>query len=206
MAEDTSKAPDIDKQRLGGIYAIALLGAASEERSADDIVDELGSLVDDVLTPFPDLEMTLASPRISPAEKEGLLDRIFAGRASESLLTFLKVVASNGRLDCLREIRNAAREELNRMHGRVAVTVTTAEPLDESVRGEIVNQLQVATGAPVDLRCHVNPAIIGGMVVRVGDTVYDSSVVNQLARLKRDALGKTFHQLRETVDRFAVSG
>jgi len=134
------------------------------------------------------------------------LDRILAGRASESLLTFLKVVACNGRLDCLREIRNAAREELNRIHGRVAVIVTTAEPIDEQLRNQIVDQLQVVTGTPVDLRCRVNPGIIGGMVVRVGDTVYDSSVVNQLARLKRDALGKTFNQLRETVDRFAVSG
>ncbi len=206
MADVTSKAPDIDKQRLGGIYAHALLGAASAERSADDLVDELGSLVDDVLTPFPNLEKTLASPRISPAEKVKLLDRIFAGKASDSLLTFLKVLASNGRLDCLREIRSAAHEELNRMHGRVAVTVTTAEPIDDDVRNQIVNQLQVVTGAPVDLQCQVNPAIIGGMVVRVGDTVYDSSVVNQLAQLKREALGKTFHQLRETVDRFAVSG
>jgi F-type H+-transporting ATPase subunit delta len=206
MAEETSKAPDIDKQRLGSIYATALLGAASSDRPADDLVDELGSLVDDVLTPFPNLEQTLASPRISSADKEGLLDRIFAGRASESLLTFLKVVAANGRLDCLREIRTAAHEELNRIHGRVAVTVTTAESIDENLRGQIVNQLQVATGTPVDLRCRVDAGIIGGMVVRVGDTVYDSSVVNQLARLKRDALGKTFNQLRETIDRFAVSG
>ena len=86
MADDTSAAIefDIDKQRLGSVYAKAFL-AAAEQSGADALVEELDSLVDDVLTRFPGFEATLASPRISPAEKEQLLDRVLQGQASEAL-------------------------------------------------------------------------------------------------------------------------
>ncbi len=141
-------------------------------------------------------------------------EQFFAAKATDGgncssisrVLTFLKVVGAHGRLDCIRQIRNAARTELNRLHGRIAVQVTTAEPLTDELRTQIVNKLQEATGVPIDLQCKVDEAIIGGLVVRVGDTVYDSSVLNQLAQLKRETLGKTFSQLRESTDRFAVSG
>ena len=209
MADDTSAATefDIDKQRLGSTYAKAFLAAAEKQSvELEAIVEELDSLVDDVLKRFPGFEATLASSRVPPAEKEQLLDRVFQGRASETLLTFLKVVGGHGRLDCLRQIRAAARTELNRLRGRVAVQVTTAESLTDELRTQIVNKLQESTGVPVDLHCKVDPAIIGGLVVRVGDTVYDSSVLNQLAQLKRETLGKTFNQLRDSTDRFAVSG
>ncbi|MCP4189896.1 MAG: ATP synthase F1 subunit delta [Planctomycetaceae bacterium] len=209
MADDAVAAPevDIDKQRLGLVYAKAFLAAAEKQQiGIDSIVDELDSLVEDVLKRFPGFEATLGSQRISPEEKGKLLDRVFQGKASDALLTFLKVVGAHGRLDCIRQIRNAARTELNRLHGRIAVQVTTAEPLTDELRTQIVNKLQEATGVPIDLQCKVDEAIIGGLVVRVGDTVYDSSVLNQLAQLKRETLGKTFSQLRESTDRFAVSG
>lgn len=207
MADESSQELNIDKQRLGAVYAHALLGAAEKQQvEADSLVDELDSLVNDVLNRFPDFEAALASPRIAPAEKEQILDRVFGGRASDALLTFLKVVGQHGRLDCLRQIRTAARDELNRIRGRIAVTVTTAEAIDEGLKGQIVGKLEQATGAPVDLTCKVDPSIIGGLIVRVGDTVYDSCVRNQLAQLKRETLNKTYEQLRDSTDRFAVSG
>ena len=209
MADESSQATEvnIDKQRLGVVYAHALLGAAeTQQLSSDALVDELESLVNDVLNRFPDLEATLASPRIAPAEKEQLLDRVFGGRASEGLLTFLKVVGRHGRLNCLRQIRTAAREELDRRRGRISVIVTTAAAIDDGLKSQIASKLEASTGLPVNLDCKVDPSIIGGLVVRVGDTVYDSSVRNQLAQLKRDTLNKTYEQLRDSSDRFAVSG
>ena len=209
MADESPQATEvnIDKQRLGVVYAHALIGAAEKQQaSADELVDELESLVNDVLSRFPDLEATLASPRIAPAEKEQLLDRVFGGRASEGLLTFLKVVGRHGRLDCLRQIRTAAREELNRLRGRISVIVTTASAVDEGLKSQIASKLEASTGLPVNLECRVDSSIIGGLIIRVGDTVYDSSVRNQLAQLKRDTLNKTYEQLRDSTDRFAVSG
>ncbi len=94
--------------------------------------------MDEVLQPHPQFEATLASPRISPADKAALLDRILGGRISDPLLTFLKVVGQHGRLNCLRQIRRAARDELNRLRHRVSVLVTTSEPLNNDLRQNIV--------------------------------------------------------------------
>jgi F-type H+-transporting ATPase subunit delta len=195
----------IDKQRLGSIYAKAILGASEARSNSDAMVEELDALVDQVLKPFPDFEAALASPRISFAEKSGLLDRVFAGRISDQLLTFLKVVGQHGRLDCIRDIRRAAHDELNRLRQRISVRVTTAEPLSNPLQERIRQQLQAKLGREIELHCTVDSDLIGGLMVRVGDTVYDGSVANQLARLKQDAINKTILQFREATDRFTVS-
>ena len=197
---------NIDQQRLGAIYARALLGTTEPQQQSEAVVEELEALVDEVLQPHPELEATLASPRISPAEKATLLDRILGGRVSDQLLTFLKVVGQHGRLDCIRQIRRAAHDELNRLRDRVPVQVTTAEPLNQELRQRIVDQLQHKLGRQVDLQCHVDAEILGGLVVRVGDTVFDASVANRLARLKEETINKTSLTFRESIDRFAVSG
>ncbi len=197
---------NIDKQRLAAVYAQALLGATEKRNQSEAVVAELDSLIDDVLQRFPALELVLATPRIAPAEKAAMLDRIFGGRMSPDLLDFLKIVGRRGRLDCLRAIRRAARDELNRLRQRLAVQVTTATPLNEELRHRIAQRLQALFGRDVDLQCREDPAILGGLVVRVGDRVYDGSIANQLTRMKQDTITQTVHQLREALDRFAVSG
>lgn len=197
---------DIDRQRLGSIYARALLGTTEPRQQSDAVVDELASLVENALNPHPELEATLASPRISPSEKAALLDRVFGGRVSDELLTFLKVVGQHGRLDCIREIQLAARHELNQLRQRVAVQVITAEPLNNQLKQRIVEQLQTKLGHEVDLECTVDTKLLGGLVIRIGDTVFDASVANQLAQVRAEAINKTSLTLRESVDRFAVSG
>jgi F-type H+-transporting ATPase subunit delta len=205
-ADQSAQEVNIDKQRLGAVYAKALLGATEPQQQSEMVVEELNSLVDQVLRIAPDLEATLASPRVPAEEKSALLERIFAGRLSEQTLTFLKVVARHGRLDCIRQIRRAAQAELNQLRNRVPVIVTTAETIAEDLQQRIAAQLQARLGRAVDLQCHVDPAIIGGLVVRVGDTVYDGSVANQLIRIKQDTINKTNSQLRESIDRFAITG
>lgn len=197
---------NIDKQRLGAIYAKALLGATDARQASESVLNELDSLVDDVLHRFPDFEMALASPRVLAEEKAQLLDRVLGGRASDGLLDFLKVVARHGRLDCLRHIRSAARAEYNRLRRRLSVQVTTAEPLSNPLRDQIMSQLQSRFGCEIDLVCRVDAAILGGLVVRIGDTIYDASIANELARLKQETLDKTFTQIREATERFALTG
>lgn len=197
---------NIDKQRLGAIYAKALLGATEPRQASESVLSELDSLVDDVLARFPDLEMALSSPRVLADEKAQLLDRVLGGRASDSLLDFLKVVARHGRLDCLRHIRAAARAEYNRLRQRLSVQVTTAEPLSNAMRDQIVSQLQSRFGRDIDLESRIDASILGGLVVRIGDTIYDASIANELARLKQETLDKTISQIREATERFALTG
>ncbi|MCA9169550.1 MAG: ATP synthase F1 subunit delta [Planctomycetales bacterium] len=204
-ATQSAQEVNIDKQRLGAIYAKALLGAMEPQGRSEEVVGELDALIDEALQIAPQLELTLASPRVAVNEKSNLLDRVFGGRLSDSILTFLKVLARHGRLDCLRQIRRAAHDELNRLRNRLSVAVTTAEPIQDEMRERIRGQLQTKLGRDVVLECRVDPEIVGGMIVRIGDTVYDSSIANKLAKIKEETLNKTALQLREATDRFAVS-
>jgi F-type H+-transporting ATPase subunit delta len=196
---------DSSRQRLGAVYAKGLLRAAEGQRVTDRVLAELDSLVDDVLNRLEKFERFLASPRIRVEEKTRILDLVFATRMTPLFLKFLKVVARHGRLDCLREIRSAAQRLYTEMLGRVEVTVRTATPLGGPLRTQIEARLVAALGKPVDLRCEVKPELLGGIQVRVGDTVYDGSLDSRLDKMQADTVSRTAQLIRESLQRFLVT-
>ena len=196
---------DTTQQHLGSVYAKALLGAAENAGNTEAVLEELESLVADVMAQVPSLEGILTSPRIPLEEKESILDRAFQGKLSNVLLVFLKVVARRGRFDCLRAIAQAAREQFNELRGRVQVQVRSAEALDGAAQELVASQLRSALGRDVDLRLDVDPDLIAGLVIRVGDTVYDGSVANRLQRLRRSLFVSATEKIRGELDRFAVA-
>lgn len=200
-----SETIDIGKRQVGAVYAKALIGAAEKSNATSDVIEELDSLVDDVLVKFPDFEATLGSSRLSMDEKVGMIDRVFA-QASEPMKTFLKVLANHDRLDCLREVRSEARRIFNELRNRVAVEVTTAEPLSDEQQHEIVDSLQRKMSCEVDLTQKVDENIIGGIVVRVGDTIVDGSVRNKLTQMKTQAVQKVVEQIHSAGERFVSEG
>lgn len=196
---------DIDRQRLGATYAKALLGATGSDQ-ASGVAEELESLVDDVLCKVSGIEELLASPRIDTDEKAQMIDRMFGGRVSDEVLKFLKVLNRHGRLDCIRQVARAVRDGVNESVGRLAVNVTTAEPVDSSVTDRIAEVLKNSLGADVEIKSFVDAKIIGGLMVKVGDKVFDGSVSNKLARLRTEAIQKTAQQMRSESARFAADG
>jgi len=196
------KGLDVGRQPIGTVYARALLGAAQEVGQTDAVVAEFDSLVADVLERFPNLEATLASPRIAHEEKVRILTRVFQSRMSPLVLTFLKVVSSHGRLDCLRAIHRAAKRLKNEIQGRVEVRLTTAERVVIGLAQRIADSLRTALGSEIELSSAVEADLIGGAVVRVGDTVYDGSVANRLGRLRADALQQTAREIQGALERF----
>ncbi len=195
---------DASRQHLGTVYAKALLGAAEAAGQADLVVEELEALVTDVLDKLPQLDQALKSPRLTHEERLPILEKAFGGKMSATGLTFLKVVSKHGRLDCLRAIARAARKQLNTARGRVEVIVETAYPLSNPVRERISGRLTQLLGREVILTTAVNEDLLGGLMVRVGDTVYDASLAARLARLEKVTLDQTKQAIRESVDRFAV--
>jgi len=196
---------DAGRQHLGSVYAKALLGAAEKAGQAEAVVEELESLVSDVLNKLPQLEEALKSPRLAHEERVPILDKAFGGRMSATTLTFLKVVSKHSRLDCLRAIARAARKQLNTLQNRVEVIVETAHPLSNPIRDRIVGRLTELLGRQVLLTTEINPDLLGGLVVRVGDTVYDASLAARLKRMQEVTLDHTKQTLRESLARFAVS-
>jgi F-type H+-transporting ATPase subunit delta len=196
---------DASRQHLGTVYAKALLGAAEKAGQAERSVEELEALVSDVLDKLPQLEEALRTPRLTHEERLPILEKAFGGKLSVTTLTFLKVVSKHNRLDCLRVIARAARKQLDAARGRVEVLVETAYPLSNPVRERIVARLTQLLGKQVNLQTQVNEDLLGGLVVRVGDTVYDASLAARLKRMEAVTLDHTKQALRESLERFAVS-
>ena len=92
-----------------------------------------------------------------------------------------------------------------RATGRVQAVLTTATEVEEAVVQRVAERLTSVLGKTVSLDAVVDPDVIGGMVIRVGDTVYDGSVVNQLAQVRARAIQQSADAIREKLDRFASS-
>ena len=195
---------DSDQQQLGDVYARALLAFAADAGNVDQRVEELGEVVG-AINGVAGLRDALESPRVGVESKVDLLDKAFAGKVEKGLLHFLKVVGNKGRFDCLGAIASSAKTLRDEMSGRVQAVVTSASPMDSEVVGRITDQLSKTLGKDVSLLVLVDPEILGGIVVRVGDTVYDGSVVNQLSQVRARAVKRASDAIREKLDRFTTS-
>ena len=205
MAEShaTSTEFDPEAQHLGSVYAKALLDAAGTE--AEPAVVELEAFVNEVFDKLPNLESVLSSPRVPAEARTGMLNSAFEGKMSKTVLNFLKVVVQHGRMGSIRAIAASSRHLLNVRQGRIEVLVKTAEPLDDTTADLVRDKLSGVLKKDVILKTAVDPEVIGGIVVQVGDTVYDGSISNQLKQLRRGIVKKTAEQIRESLDRFMVA-
>ena len=194
---------DTGKQHLGSVYAKALLGATERSGTTEQIVNQLGSLVEDVLDAMPAFEGFLESPRVTHEEKSVMLERAFGSTMASELLIFLKVVARHGRLDCLRTIHSAAHEQFNVLRGQVDVELRTADPVDASLLATVSQSLSTMLGCTVEMQSKIDPEVLGGAVIRVGDTLYDGSVAHRLAKLRDQTITNTARQIRVALERFA---
>lgn len=195
---------DTDQQHIAGVYAKSLIAATEKTGNTEEILEQLDSFVVDVLESIPQLDAALQSPRIAPQEKHRLIDEALSGRGDSTLIRFLKVLANHQRLDCLRAINRQARVQFNQLRGRVEAAVTVADDLTPELEAAIQDKLKAMLGKEVILTVSRDPRIIGGMIVKVGDTVYDSSVANQLAQVRQAALSQTVQQVRDSLDSFVV--
>ncbi|MFN9435323.1 MAG: ATP synthase F1 subunit delta [Planctomycetota bacterium] len=198
MAEQSTKIPtvfDSEEQQVGEVYARALL-ASVPSQDADAIVDEFESLVRDVLDRNHKLETILANPKMPVESKWELLDRVFAGRMSVKLLTFMKVVARRHRLNAIRAIQRAATKLRDEAAGRIQVQVTVPQPLNDGERSSLVERLKTVFKKDVRMDISVDPSILGGLVIRVGDTVFDGSINGQLQSLRKTVGARSENALR----------
>jgi F-type H+-transporting ATPase subunit delta len=196
---------DVTAERIARVYAQAFLSATENSANADGMVEELTSFSDDVLNRFPKLEQTLQSSLISQEQKEQMLSRIFGGKASREVLNFLKVLSRHGRLDLVRQAARLVKSMHATRRGMTDVEVSVATPLDDATLAEIQIQLRKSLGTEPVLSVKVVPALLGGIVIRVGDRVYDGSVQSQLERTRAAMIQKATEQIESRRDAFMTA-
>ncbi|MCA9208810.1 MAG: ATP synthase F1 subunit delta [Planctomycetales bacterium] len=196
---------DTGEQQLAKIYAKALLGATEKAGNTETVIAEFDSFVTDVLDRLPRMEAALGSPRVPHAAKEEMLNRAFEKSMTRELLNFLKVVSRHGRLVAIRAIRLAVHEQYNELRGRVRVQVQSAAPLDQPLLESLSARLKETLNRHVDLQTSVDPELIGGLVIRVGDTVYDGSLANRLKRMRGETASKASQAIRRAIERFSLA-
>jgi F-type H+-transporting ATPase subunit delta len=196
---------DAGVEHIADVYAQAFLGAAEKAGQIPALLEEFDSLVSDVLDRLPSFEALLASPMISHEEMSALLDVVLGGRASPLLLNFLKVVSRHGRLDCLRAIHLRTHFLSDKLQNRVRVQLTTAAPLSAELAGRLRSALRAKLGAEPVLELADDAELIGGAVLRLGDTVYDGSIANQLQIIRQQMMDRSAHEIQSRRDRFRNS-
>lgn len=194
---------DMGAWRAATVYAKALVAATEDAKQTDAVMQEFDSLVEDVLNRLPKLEGVLASGFVEEGVKEAMLDKAFANRASPLFVNFLKVVGRHGRLDMLRLIHLASHFEYNEVRNRVVVMVSTAEPLDAAAEQRIATEVGNRLNSKPVLEKQVHPELIGGIVLRIGDRVFDGSISTQLKQLREKMLSRSVHEIQSRRDRFS---
>jgi F-type H+-transporting ATPase subunit delta len=200
---DGEETVNTGNRQLAEVYAKALLGAGEKQGQAEALLAELDSLVVDVLDVYPKFEAMLGTAFISPVHKSELLARVFGSSASPLMMNFLRVLTEHDRLEILRDIRRVAVRLLDGMRGRVRVEVVTATPLDPDLTQRIAQQLQAALGREPRLVSNVDPSLLGGLLLRIGDTIFDGSVATRLARVREQMIERSVHEIQRGRDRFS---
>ncbi len=199
-------ATDPGAQQIATVYAKAFLAAIEAGGQADAALDELTEIQENVLEAFPRLGAVLSSGFIDIDEKLKILDRTFGTRASPLVLNFLKVLARHDRLSVLAIVVPVAREMFEKSRGMVRVEVSTAQPLTDAQTAKITEQLRGMLGGEPLLTPQVQPDLIGGVVLRVGDAVYDGSVAAALSEMRGRIINRSVHEIQSRRDRFSNPG
>jgi len=165
-------------------YAQALFEAAGRAGQVDQVEEELRQ-IDQILRSSPQLMRAFQAPTIGGPRKVQLVRDIFSGRASELTVRFLCLAVRRRREGVLPRAYQEFHRLANEARGVIPVQVTAAVPLTGDEERSLAAALGRRTGKSVELRLAVDPEILGGLVVRMGDTVMDGSVRTRLRLLRQ---------------------
>ncbi len=170
-------------EELAEVYARALFEAAKDDDVLDRVHDELGEFAD-ALDSDRNLQVFLFSPYFSSEEKKDGVTKIVTD-ADERVVNFLELLAERHRMPALFRIRRTFDSMWAEENKLLPVTVTSAVDLDESLVKDIGKRIEEQTGRTVELSSNVDPEVLGGLQVQVGNMVLDATVRNRLEQLRK---------------------
>jgi F-type H+-transporting ATPase subunit delta len=180
----------LSSQAVARRYAVALAEVVSSRGEAQEVREELAAW-DELIRANPQLLEIFRHPTIPYEQKRRVLEELIGRtRPRPATANFLKVLLQNHRLAELGEISAHFAQELDRRSGVVTAQVTTARPLPADAQEALRARLGELTGSRVRLQFEVDDELIGGVVTRIGSTLYDGSVRGRLQRIKQRMIGE----------------
>jgi len=170
-------------------YALALADVVTKTNETNSVQAELKSW-EQLINSNADLQTAFRNPAISQANKEKVLESLIAKtQPTKTTANFLRVLLRNSRLTEIGEINEKFSSVLEERSGVISAQITSARPLSEDVKTEMKMSLEKMTNKTVNLNFETDGTLIGGVVTRLGSTVYDGSVRTQLEELKQQMIG-----------------
>jgi F-type H+-transporting ATPase subunit delta len=177
----------VKNQTVARNYAEALLATARRH----DVVERCGELIDGVagvLAADPKLQAIFMSPRISKPAKQRLIERSLKDVAPAPFVRFLQAIVQRGRQGMIGDIATEYEQLVDTHLKRVHAVISTARPADKALQGAISQRLTAVFGKTVRAHFRTEPGLIGGVVVRSGDWVFDGSLRRRLKQLRHRML------------------
>lgn len=171
--------------KVANRYAVSLLEAALDMDNLEQVYGDITFLIE-LLDKSAELKRTIESPIIKPDMKISIVDEIFGKRISENSLKFIRFVINKRREEILYEIAKRFLELRDEHLGIVNIDVKTAFEFTDDQKNQLKDKFKTILNKTVIIKYEVDKNIIGGFVARVGDTVYDASVLHQLELLKKE--------------------
>lgn len=166
-------------------YAKAILQKSNENNTEAVVFGDMQSVYK-TIEDSRELQAVLQSPVIKANDKKEALLKIFSGQ-SEITHSLINILVANKRTSLLGNVAKSYIDLYNEVQGVKVATVTTAVPLSSELEGKVMSKVKELTGSEkVTLNNEIDPALIGGFILRVGDIQYNSSIANQFGNLKRE--------------------
>lgn len=171
--------------KVANRYAKSLLGLAIERYIQDAVYNDM-VLIADACKKNPDLALVFRSPIINTDKKDAIIKAVFGGKIDKVTAAFLDIITRKRREYYLEQIAAEFISIYKFSKGIYTAFITTASPLDEKLRGEILSLMKRTSDKKVELVEQVNKDLIGGFVLRYGDMQFDASVARKLKSLRKD--------------------
>jgi F-type H+-transporting ATPase subunit delta len=171
-------------EEIAQVYARSLFEVAKENDELDEIQEQLGQFAD-ALDGSRDLQVFFFSPYFSSEEKKDGVEKVIDD-GNEHFVNFLELIAERHRMPAIFRMRRAFDDLWRDENKLLEVRISSAVELDEELVKTIGRRIEDQTGRKIDLDANVDPDLIGGLVLRVGNKVLDSSVRGRLERLRKE--------------------
>jgi F-type H+-transporting ATPase subunit delta len=195
---------DASARSVGVLYAKALFAAAGKAGALDEVAADFEAVMQ-IVDRHPQWIEFARSGMVSSADRAEVYRKAFEGKASKVFVNFLRTLAAHGRQQMLRAIYRAFREMNDERTGQVRIEVTTPKQLDDGLSKRLAEVMRKVLGRKPIFEAKVDSNLIGGVMLRVGDTVYDGSVATQLEKIRTQMIDRTVYEIQSRRDRFRLT-